>query len=190
MNNIIENADRIAAAAHEGQTRNFGSGDPYITHPRRLAERVKCLPGTDEVDIAAALLHDVIEDVAIPRNEVESYQRLIEEECGKEVLNLVMELTNVTHYPGWEKASRKDKKAADFARLRTVSLRAKRLKMADRLDNLRDMQQAPPRFMKKYIPESRELQEVCRDADPVLAAELAATIDQAAELFGVVEDNP
>lgn len=53
-------ADRIAAAAHAGQVDKAGAD--YITHPRRVAERV--VPSTPETR-AAALLHDVLEDTEV-----------------------------------------------------------------------------------------------------------------------------
>src|SRR4051812_22501753 len=54
-------ADRIATEAHEGQLRKW-CAVPYVTHPRRVAALVAGLDGTNEVDVAAALLHDVVED--------------------------------------------------------------------------------------------------------------------------------
>jgi (p)ppGpp synthase/HD superfamily hydrolase len=55
---VIAAARAIASIAHRGQTDK--SGEPYIEHPRRIAERL-----TDPAEVAAAWLHDVIEDCDI-----------------------------------------------------------------------------------------------------------------------------
>ena len=62
---IVEKADLFASVAHGaiGQKRKY-SHDDYIVHPRRVAKTVTDIGGTDDM-IAAALLHDVIEDTAI-----------------------------------------------------------------------------------------------------------------------------
>jgi (p)ppGpp synthase/HD superfamily hydrolase len=60
---LLEKAREIADFAHQPQLRKL-SGHPYIVHPDRVVAKVKLLPGTDEVDWAAAQLHDVPEDVA------------------------------------------------------------------------------------------------------------------------------
>lgn len=52
---------RFATEAHKGQVRKM-SEEPYINHPVRIAERMQTLDGSPETAIAAALLHDVLED--------------------------------------------------------------------------------------------------------------------------------
>jgi (p)ppGpp synthase/HD superfamily hydrolase len=60
MNLIIKAAD-LANIAHEGQKRKY-NGRPYIEHLMRVAGRVTLLSDSTEEEIAAAWLHDVIED--------------------------------------------------------------------------------------------------------------------------------
>lgn len=186
--NIVENADRIAERAHAsiGQVRKWSEGGitPYIVHPRRVAAKVKTLKGATDVDIAAALQHDVIEDVAIKLNQVREYSEEIGRECGQDVLNLVLELTNPTEGPEWEGRSRAEKRAADWEHLAQVSDRAKRIKMCDLLDNLSDYKQAPHRYMvQKYLPESRHLLGMCRYVDEQLGKELEDLIEEAENYF-------
>lgn len=180
--NIEENADRIAERAHASidQRRKWGNNDPYIVHPRRVAAKVKSLPGTNSVDVAAAKLHDLVEDVAIKLNKVAEYEAEIREQCGEEVLALVWELTSPSEGLGWEKKSREEKRVADWEHLRKVSDRAKRIKMCDRLDNLSDYKDAPRKYlMNKYLPESRVLLNICRYVDEILAKELEDIIEEA-----------
>lgn len=176
MHDIERQAKKIAEAAHLGVFRKWGERVPYIKHCERIVSKLNSLPETDEIDCAAAWLHDVIEDVAIPRNSVEEFNYRIEMACGKNVLELVHELTNPSAYMDI-KCPREQKKAADFPHISKASRRAKRIKLADRLDNIKDSAYAPLKFLKKYIPESKQLLSLIKDAHKELANELAYEIE-------------
>lgn len=176
---IIENAKNIATEAHKGVFRKWTkNNDPYIVHPARIANKLMTMPGTNEVDYAAAWLHDVIEDVAIPNNLVDHYNNLIREQCGQDVLDLVWELTNPTEGPEWKGKPREEKRKADWEHLILISNRAKRIKMVDRWDNVRDSSHAPKKWAAKYVPESYHLAKLCEIADPDMAKELVEAIDE------------
>lgn len=175
---IIENAKRIAERAHAHQRRKWGSQPPYIVHPARVAAKVATLSGATDEDVAAAWLHDVIEDVAIPTNTLEEYRQEIREACGEVVLQLVLELTNPTEGPEWAGRSRAEKRAKDWEHLAQISDRAKRIKLCDRLDNISDMGHAPKRLILKYIPESKHLCGMCGYVDEGLARELTEAIER------------
>ena len=81
MNLIVAKALKIATLAHEGQFRKW-SGEPYIVHPKRVAEKFRC-PTLK----AAALLHDVIEDTPW------TGQMLFDEGIPMEVIIIVEHLT-------------------------------------------------------------------------------------------------
>jgi len=166
--NLIETAERIAREAHKDQKRKW-SDDPYFVHPERVAKKVSELKGTNEVDVAAAYCHDILEDTDYPREE-------IERQLGSEVLSLVFELTNPTHTPEWDKKRRIEKRLADWQHLLTISDRAKRIKMVDRWDNLQDMFGTPNSFLRKYLTESRIVLEILKPADYDMAKELEAVI--------------
>ena len=168
--NLIEKAEKIAREAHKDQKRKW-SDDPYFVHPERVAKKVSELKGANEVDVAAAYCHDVIEDTDFPPEE-------LEKQLGSEVLNLVLELTNPTHTPEWDKKRRIEKRLADWQHLLTISDRAKRIKMVDRWDNLQDMGFAQPNsFLRKYLVESRIILEILKPADYNMAKELEAVIE-------------
>ncbi len=59
MLSLVQQAEKIARAAHDGVFR--ADGQPYITHPQAVATVLTAL-GQDEATIAAAWLHDVVED--------------------------------------------------------------------------------------------------------------------------------
>lgn len=168
---MIDNMKKIAKQAHAGQVRKWGSNEPFYNHPERVALKVASLANVTDVDIAAAYGHDVIEDCG------DHWKVVIESECGKEVLDLVMELTYPTEGAEWKNRSRAEKNVIRYAHTRGMSNRAKRIKMCDRIDNLNTMHDAPPRLIRKYIDESWELYEILRSADESLALELKKTIE-------------
>jgi len=171
-------ADQIADLAHKGQMRKWAS-DPYIVHPRRVAAMVAKLDGTDHVDVAAALLHDVVEDTEVKEdrlrnNLLASLDGYTEDDVNATVA-LVMELTKT--YPDDEERllSRAEKRERDWAQLRSVSKRAQRIKMCDRIDNITGSPM-PSGMRRKYKPESLTLAEICRPADEWLYQRLLDAI--------------
>jgi len=132
MESAISSIDRFARAMvyacekHAGATRDDGI-TPYAIHPIRVAENLRRLCGErDENILIAALLHDTIEDAAVSYDDIAS-------KFGVEVAGLVAELSNDNRLP---KARRR---AAMMDHLHDLSPKAKRIKLADRLDNVTDL---------------------------------------------------
>ncbi|MCW5602615.1 HD domain-containing protein [Nitrosomonas sp.] len=146
-------AAKFAAAKHKGQTRKDGK-TPYITHPIQVATILsKEAHENDPVIILGALLHDTIEDTNT------SFEELVQE-FGKEVAELVLEVTNDP------RLSKQENKAAQVAK--QWSPRAIKLKMADKTANLRDLVNAPPVGMPKdkkieYANHARKVIESMRE---------------------------
>lgn len=163
---IVDKADMVAEAAHRGQVRKY-NGEPYIVHPRRVAERVSRVPGATENMIAAAKLHDVLEDT-----EVDSEALVMI--FGHEITTLVQELTNPSKSMDRKKTTRKERKAVDVAHLKEVSWEAKIIKLCDRIDNLNDMIGADDDFLALYQQESMVLATAIGDANFDLEKELFA----------------
>lgn len=163
---LIVRASEFAWKAHEGVARKYNSA-PYITHPARVAKATAELPGATEEMVAAAWLHDVVEDTPIT---IET----IRQEFGEKVAELVGWLTNEPKVPGENRAARK-KKNAD--RLSKAPKDAQRIKMLDRMDNLGEMDyQGDANFAKVYVAESWDLYNAVAPADPDLAARFEATL--------------
>lgn len=164
---LIDKAREFAEKAHQGQYRKWvmdglGQQIPYFTHPCRVADVVSKRPDVTTEMIAAAYLHDVIEDCG-----VQPFNLTIQ--FGKTVTDLVVELTNEKHDgKPYEKAPREIRKAYDRLRLSKVSKQAKIIKMLDRIDNLNEMADASPSFRRKYAFESMALCSVVGDADTSL----------------------
>lgn len=172
---IVEKAKAIAQEAHKGVFRKWSEGVPYIVHPERVANKVASLKNIQPEDIAAAWLHDVIEDTEDPIAK-DQYARRIERECGTIVLTLVMELTFPTEGADWANKPRAEKNVIRFKQMRGMTPRAQRIKMVDRWDNLQDMKNAPHRLKRKTIDESWELLDICKAADEEMAKELEQEI--------------
>jgi GTP pyrophosphokinase len=126
---LIRRAFHVAQAAHGTQLRK--SGEPYICHPLAVAEVLADL-GLDPPAVAAALLHDVVEDTAVDQAAVES-------DFGLEVGRLVAGVTKISAIEAREKTA---SEAESMRRLLLASvddLRVILIKMADRLHNMQTL---------------------------------------------------
>jgi (p)ppGpp synthase/HD superfamily hydrolase len=148
---MIARARYFAAKKHLGQTRKY-TGEPYIVHPVAVAERVRASGGTPNM-IAAALLHDVLEDTDATVDEIESI-------TNREVAMLVIELTDQYTSEFYPELNRKVRKRLEAERLATVSPEAKAIKHADMADNTATIVQHDPGFAKVYLREKAELLEL------------------------------
>lgn len=152
MSDLIERAARFAAAAHEGQKRKY-SGGPFVNHCNAVAAAVQ-KAGANEATVAAAYLHDILEDTAT------TYDELVRE-FGSEVADLVVELTHVYTAEDYPTLSRKERKAKERDRLAKVSPRAKLIKRADLAHNRTTIEKYDPEFYAAvWLPEMEALLEV------------------------------
>jgi (p)ppGpp synthase/HD superfamily hydrolase len=117
---LIEKAIRIAAVAHNGQKRK-DSDLPYIVHPIAVALKLEKYNFPDEV-IAAALVHDVLEDT-------DFLEERLKEELGNEVFEIVKALANDDSL-FWEK-----KKKRYIETVKNGSEGAKAVATADKIHN-------------------------------------------------------
>jgi len=155
--NLILRAAALAADAHAQQKRKY-TGRPYIEHPGRVAARVATLPDVTEREVAAAWLHDVFEDCP-------DHKAVVMGNMPEDVIDLVQWLTNTKHRSD---VDRKSRKSADRARLVHALRWAKIIKLVDRIDNVRDMDQADSGFRSLYLQESLLLANVLFDyTDPL-----------------------
>lgn len=160
---LISKASTFATAAHEaiGQKRKY-TGQPYWYHPMAVAQIVDKAGGTPEM-IAAAWLHDVVEDTKITLERIES-------EFGWTVRKYVESLTDVSKPEDGNRAARK---AIDREHIAKACPEAKTIKLADLIDNSRSILQNDPDFAKVYIPEKRLLLKVLTEGDQGLWNEAA-----------------
>jgi (p)ppGpp synthase/HD superfamily hydrolase len=138
---ILIKAQEFATQKHLGQKRKFNGSD-YITHPASVAELVSHFGGNTEM-IAAAWLHDVVEDTNTSIDE-------IKKEFGSKIANFVNELTNPTEV---EKNGNKSKYIAD--KMPQMSDESLTIKLCDRLNNVSDFKNADKKWANKYANKTR-----------------------------------
>ena len=156
MESIVDRALAFATIAHGEQKRKY-SGEPYIVHPIEVMEIVKTVPH-DEAMLAAALLHDVVEDTEVTIAEVR-------QAFGDDVASLVDDLTDVSKP---EDGNRKARKALDREHSAQSSPRAQTVKLADLISNSSDILENDPKFAKIYLAEKELLLKVLTQGDPTL----------------------
>ena len=130
---IIRRAGHAAIAAHDGQLRK--TGEPYVTHPIAVADIVADL-GLDETAIAAALLHDAVEDTVVTTTWLTA-------EFGEAV---AMVVDGVTKLDRLEFDSKEAQQAATIRKMFIAMARDTRvllIKLADRLHNMRTISVMP-----------------------------------------------
>ncbi len=143
---LIEKAYDFAKKAHEGHLRY--SGEPYFIHPSAVAKHLAEL-GLDAPTVAAALMHDAIEDAKATSEEVER-------EFGSEVLFLVEGVTKL----GKHKYQGGERHAESLRRLLVATaadVRVLIVKLADRYHNMTTLEHVPPEKRKRIALETLEI---------------------------------
>src|ERR671933_103130 len=144
---LLARAFRRAAQAHEGQQRR--SGEPFVRHPWGVAKILAELR-QDDATIAAALLHDVVEDTGVELEELRS-------EFGDDVVRLVDGVTKLTRI---QFQSREQAEAENYRKMIMAIAEDERvilIKLADRLHNLREIEYLGKQ---KQIQKAKETLEV------------------------------
>jgi (p)ppGpp synthase/HD superfamily hydrolase len=128
---VLRAADS-AARWHLHQRRKGAAQEPYVTHLIEVATLVaNATGGSDPNLLAAALLHDAIEDQKVPREEIAA-------QFGSDVADLVAEVTDDKKLP------KAERKRLNIEHAANLTPRAKILKLADKISNLRSMIASPP----------------------------------------------
>jgi (p)ppGpp synthase/HD superfamily hydrolase len=155
---LVRNAFIFASAAHGAinQRRKF-SGEPYIVHPVEVCALVSSVENHTTEMLAAALLHDVVEDTEITLD-------LIQTIFGNVVMVHVEGLTDISQKKHGNRAHRK---AIDRAHTHLAGRQTQTIKVADLIANTRDIVNQDPKFAVVYMAEKRLLLEGM-DADPTL----------------------
>lgn len=158
---LIIRAAQFSAWKHRHQRRKSQAAEPYINHPLDLAH-VLWFEGKvhDPTVIAAALLHDTIEDTQTTFGELQG-------EFGNTVASLVMEVTDEPSVH-WRL-----RKRLQISRAKGATWGAKQIKLADKICNLRDMVASTPKGwsidrVRNYFDWSKEVIDQIRRTNPLL----------------------
>ena len=156
----------FATLAHGDQRRKY-TNDPYMRHPCRVAGLVRIYLGNDSEVLAAALLHDVIEDTSVTLAQLELF-------FSDRVVRLVQQLTDVSRPEDGNRAVRKE---LDRQHIAKASPEAKSIKLADLIDNAFSIVEFDPSFAKVFMKEKRALLEVLTEGDARLLSWAKAIVD-------------
>lgn len=141
---IVEKAKSFATAAHAGQLRKY-DGKPYIVHPTAVAEMVSDMTDDPEM-IAAAFLHDVVEDTTVTNEEIFKH-------FGKRIAELVYDLTDQFTTEAYPKLNRKKRKVFEAVRLGKCPKDVQLIKICDMADNTKSIIKDDPGFASLFMLE-------------------------------------
>jgi len=145
---VLDQAIATAVKYHAGQQRKGRSAEhhiPYVVHPIEVMKTVWTWGVGDPAVLAAAVLHDTLEDTALTHAQ-------LAEEFGDRVAGIVKELTRTPDMP----------KAEYMARFATASVPALVVKLADRYCNTKDYLLVDPEHAVKYFSRAAVLVEAAR----------------------------
>jgi len=177
MTDLVSRARSFATEAHQriDQRRKY-THQPYQEHLKAVAGLVAEVSDDPEM-LAAAWLHDTVEDTPATFGD-------IEREFGPPVRELVAELTDVSRPSD---GNRDVRKAIDRQHTAHASSRAKTVKLADLIDNCRDICAHDPRFARVYLTEAAALLEVLDEGDAGLYRRAQQAVADCARRLGLPE---
>jgi len=130
---LVIKATQFAADKHKNQRRKDADASPYINHPIALANVLSNEGGiTDPVVLCAALLHDTLEDTETTADELRAH-------FGDEITSIVLDVTDDKSIKDKQK-----RKELQVEQAPHIAPKAKLVKLADKICNLRDITSSPP----------------------------------------------
>lgn len=167
---IVRKAQVYAMAAHAavGQRRKY-TNEPYIVHPAEVAKLVADVPGSTPDMVAAAWLHDVIEDTGCTFYDVHMG-------FGIDIADLVAWVTDKSKPEDGNRARRKQ---IDHDFIAQAPAEAHTIKACDIISNVRSIAEHDLNFAKVYLPEKRNQLSVLTRAHPDILAKAWAELEQA-----------
>lgn len=173
MSEFVHKAYQFAKNAHKDQKRKY-TFEPYINHPVEVMQIVSTVPHTEEM-LAAALLHDVVEDCGV--NILE-----ISKQFGHITALYVHDLSDVS-CP--EDGNRAERKEIDREHTAQAYPEAKTIKLADLISNSRSIVKHDKDFARVYIKEKELLLEVLTEGDATLYAQAKQIVEEAKQELGL-----
>lgn len=156
MDEILRKVKEFADTAHGDQERKY-SPERYIAHPVRVMETCRQYNAKLSV-LAAALLHDVLEDTAVDQQAMENFlESVMSKEEAAATLRLVIELTDVYTRQLHPRLNRKQRKAKEAERISQISADAQTIKYADIMDNCKAIASQDTDFAPVFLRECKML---------------------------------
>lgn len=173
---LLLRALEFSAEKHRAQRRKGVDASPYVNHPIEVASLLANVGGVrDMAVLVAAVLHDTIEDTRTSLEEIDAA-------FGKEIRHLVQEVTDDKNLP---KAERKRLQVEHAPQL---SHRAKLIKIADKISNVRDVTDGPPsdwsvERRREYLDWAERVVAGCRGVDRALETRFDEVLRRAREVL-------
>lgn len=180
MDKLLEDIRDFADRAHGEQRRKYAP-ERYIVHPVRVMEQ--CRKYTDNTAVlAAALLHDVLEDTSVTENELKEFllQKMDSDNAAR-TLELVVELTDVYIKKDYPRMNRRSRKEKESERIAQASPDAQTVKYADIIDNSMEIVQHDPDFARVFLSECRRLLKKMNKGNAELYNQAVAVVDNGLE---------
>jgi (p)ppGpp synthase/HD superfamily hydrolase len=177
MEKLLEQIKEFADKAHDDQKRKY-TAERYIVHPVRVMKMCRRYTSSMPV-LAAALLHDVLEDTDVRRSEMHNFlSTVMSEKDAAQTTHLVAELTDVytkSSYPRWNRRKRKAKEAE---RIEKTSADSQTIKYADIIDNSKEIATEDPDFAGVFLRECKMLLKKISKGNADLYKEAIVTVEE------------
>jgi guanosine-3',5'-bis(diphosphate) 3'-pyrophosphohydrolase len=160
----------FAAEKHQGQSRKDAEATPYIIHPIGVALILWEEGKVTSVNVlAAAILHDTLEDTETSADELDAH-------FNRRIRETVEEVTNDPHLDAEQNKHRQ----IDHAQMMTLN--AQLVKLADRLYNIRDLRNPPPAWSKEkilgYLTWGEKLRQALRGTNSAIEKALQREVEE------------
>jgi (p)ppGpp synthase/HD superfamily hydrolase len=171
VNRRTGKALEFARYHHRAQVRKY-TREPYVNHLIEVAELVTRY-GVKDAVVAAALLHDILEDTNVTAEE-------LGKEFGPRILTLVLEVTELSKPEDGNRARRKEIDRLHFSK---ASPEGQTIKLADLWSNSVSILAHDPSFAKVFFREATLMLEVLDEGNPILRDELGEFLQENSQLL-------
>ena len=180
MEKTLQQVREFADRAHGQQLRKY-TPDRYIVHPVRVMEL--CRQYTEDVTIlAAALLHDVLEETMVTKEGLKEFLLgQMENDKAERTLELVVELTDVYIKKDFPRMNRRSRKEKEVERMANASPDAQTIKYADIIDNSVEIAKHDADFARVFLSECRNLLKKMNKGNPELYSHAVETVNRGFE---------
>lgn len=156
METILKKIAAFADNAHGDQKRKYAD-ERYIEHPLRVMKICKDYSCPIPV-LAAAILHDVLEDTGTTPNQIKEFLlTVMNERDASYTLDLVIQLTDVYTKHQYPRLNRRGRKTREVTRMENTSAEAQTVKYADIIDNASEIVEHDPDFAPVFLRECKNL---------------------------------
>ena len=178
MEQVLETIKQYADEAHGSQMRKY-TPERYIVHPVRVMETCRKYTN-DTAVLAAALLHDVLEDTPVTRQQLyEFLVSVVPHGEADRIISLVVDLTDVYVKKDFPKLNRRTRKAKENERISKTQPDSQTIKYADIIDNCNEIVVHDPDFARVFLFECRANLKVIDKGNRELYQLAKETVDKA-----------